>query len=157
MSKEKVTTLADAREQIQEDVICIMDSQFGEIEYVEEAKTDLCQAVVDNINKVIEGQPPSPMTLALYHGRTDPNVGMEDWGTQGPLLYVDCVLVTYADSIRLQFTGQPDIEFLHEYTESDCFYYDGVYYGDWSIQPKGSFREMGKTPELFEPEKGKQK
>lgn len=90
------------------------------------------------------------MTLDLYHGRTDPAKDMEDWGTQGPLLYVDVVLVTYCDSIRLQFTGEPDIEFLHEYVEADCFYYDGVYYGDWSVQPLGSTREMGKTPELFD-------
>lgn len=100
------------------------------------------------------------MTLDLYHGRTDPNKEMDDWGTGGPLLYVDCVLVTYNDSIRLQFTGQEDIEFLFEYVESDCFYYDGVYYGDWSVQPLGSDAEMGKTPELFDIKKslkGKEK
>ena len=93
------------------------------------------------------------MTLDLYHGRTDPNMDMEDWGTQGPLLYVEFVAVTYAESIRIQFTGQEDPEFLGNYTEADCFYYDGVYYGDWSVQPLESPREMGKSPELFDPKK----
>jgi hypothetical protein len=93
---------------------------------------------------------PNLMTLELYHGRADPNMDVDGWGTQGPLLYVDVVLVTYCDSIRLQFTGEPDIEFLNEYVEGDCFYYDGVYYGDWSVQPLGSVREMNKSPELFD-------
>jgi len=61
---------------------------------------------VDNINKVIEGQPPSPMNLDLYHVRSTPNQDMDSCGTQGPLIYVDCVVVTYANSIRLRFTGQ---------------------------------------------------
>tara|TARA_R110000824_G_scaffold399836_2_gene605886 strand:- start:183 stop:563 length:381 start_codon:yes stop_codon:yes gene_type:complete len=97
------------------------------------------------------------MTLDLHHGRADPDRDMDDWGTQGPLLYVDCVLVTYSDSIRLQFTGQPDVEFLSEYVDGDCFFYDGVYYGDWSIQPldDGEHVAQGKTPELFSPEKAK--
>jgi len=43
MSQSKVKTLFDARTQIQEDVICIMDSQLGQIEYVEEVKYHLCQ------------------------------------------------------------------------------------------------------------------
>ena len=93
------------------------------------------------------------MTLHLYHGRTDVDKDMDDWGTEGPLLYVDCVIVTYSDSIRLQFTGQDDLEFLHEYIVKDCFYYDGVYYGDWSVQPLESTRAMGATPELFDPDK----
>lgn len=46
--------LEDLREQIQDDLITIMDSQFGEVEYVEEAKDMLCQAVVDRIKPLIE-------------------------------------------------------------------------------------------------------
>ena len=80
---------------------------------------------------------------------------MDSCGTQGPLIYVDCVVVTYANSIRLRFTGQFVIQFLHDYTEGDCFYYDGVYYGDWSIQPTEDNRETGKTPEIFDQKKGR--
>jgi hypothetical protein len=34
-------------ESIQHDLICLLDSQFGEVEYVDEVKTMACQIVVD--------------------------------------------------------------------------------------------------------------
>ena len=97
------------------------------------------------------------MTLELYHGRPSPDIDMDDWGTEGPLLYVDFVSVTYSNSIRIQFTGQDDPEFLEDHVVDDCFFYDGVLYGDWSVQPLGSPREMNRSPELFDREKSKEK
>jgi len=41
-------TLEDVREQIQEDLICMLDSQIGMIEYVNEVKDMACQIIVDN-------------------------------------------------------------------------------------------------------------
>jgi hypothetical protein len=46
------TTLASCREQIQEDLISLLDSQFGLVEYVDEVKDLACQIVVDNFKKL---------------------------------------------------------------------------------------------------------
>ena len=46
----------DLRELIQDDIITCMDSHFGEVEYVEEVKTQLCQIVVDRINEYEKGK-----------------------------------------------------------------------------------------------------
>jgi uncharacterized Fe-S center protein len=43
--------VVDLRELIQGDIITCVDSHFGEVEYVEEVKTQLCQIVVDRINE----------------------------------------------------------------------------------------------------------
>jgi hypothetical protein len=43
--------LLQAKEQIQQDLITLLDSQFGEIEYLDEVKTLACQIVVDNFTK----------------------------------------------------------------------------------------------------------
>ena len=39
-------------ESIQDDLICLLDSQFGEVEYVDEVKTMACQIVVDRFKSV---------------------------------------------------------------------------------------------------------
>ena len=43
--------LVQTREQIQQDLITLLDSQFGEVEYLDEVKTLACQIVVDNFVK----------------------------------------------------------------------------------------------------------
>jgi hypothetical protein len=43
--------LLQAREQIQQDLITLLDSQFGEVEYLDEVRTLACQIVVDNFDK----------------------------------------------------------------------------------------------------------
>ena len=43
--------LLQAKEQIQQDLITLIDSQFGEVEYLDEVKTLACQIVVDNFVK----------------------------------------------------------------------------------------------------------
>jgi hypothetical protein len=43
--------LLQTREQIQQDLITLFDSQFGEVEYLDEVKTLACQIVVDNFVK----------------------------------------------------------------------------------------------------------
>lgn len=50
MSKE----LLEVREQIQEDLICLLDSQFGMIEYVDEVKDMACQIIIDNFDNLLE-------------------------------------------------------------------------------------------------------
>jgi hypothetical protein len=43
--------LVQTREQIQQDLITLLDSQFGEVEYLDEVKTLARQIVVDNFTK----------------------------------------------------------------------------------------------------------
>jgi len=43
--------LLQTGEQIQQDLITLLDSQFGEVEYLDEVKTLACQIVVDNFVK----------------------------------------------------------------------------------------------------------
>jgi hypothetical protein len=44
--------LKEIREQIQEDLISLLDSQFGEVEYVDEVKDLACQIIVDNFKQL---------------------------------------------------------------------------------------------------------
>jgi len=74
--------------------------------------------------------------LELFHGRTDPDVDMDDWGTEGPVLGpLRFVHGTYQSDVKLAPENPPDpqdeIIFL-SYVD-DMIYYDGVYYGDWSV------------------------
>jgi hypothetical protein len=47
------TDLLSVREQIQEDLICLLESQFGEVEYLNEVQDLACQIVVDNFSKLL--------------------------------------------------------------------------------------------------------
>ena len=49
MSKD----LMQVREQIQEDLICLLDSQFGMVEYVDEVKDMACQIIIDNFDNLL--------------------------------------------------------------------------------------------------------
>jgi hypothetical protein len=40
------------REQLQEDLICLLESQFGEVDYLDEVKSLACQIVIDNFNQL---------------------------------------------------------------------------------------------------------
>lgn len=47
-------TILEAREQIQEDLISLLESQFGLVEYLDEVKDMACQIVVDNFQSLLE-------------------------------------------------------------------------------------------------------
>ena len=49
------TQIQETCEQIQEDLICLLDSQFGQAEYLDEVKTMACQIVVDNFENLKTG------------------------------------------------------------------------------------------------------
>ena len=71
--------------------------------------------------------------LELFHGRRHPHEKLEDWGSQGPVFLVDYVHVTYLWDIKLGIrepAGDGDLERVE-----DLIYYDGIYYGDWSVFP----------------------
>jgi len=46
------TDILSVREQIQEDLICLLESQFGEVDYLPEVKSLVCQIVIDNFNQL---------------------------------------------------------------------------------------------------------
>lgn len=69
--------------------------------------------------------------LHLFHGRRQSDEQLEDWGfagpTFGPLASANS---TYGDPPRLQFTDASEGYFTYH---EDLIYYDGAYYGDWSL------------------------
>lgn len=69
--------------------------------------------------------------LRLFHGRTNPRQDMDDWGSDGPVLgpYL-FAHTTYAWDIKL---GKPDGNCDELYAFEDMVYYDGIYYGDWTV------------------------
>ena len=70
--------------------------------------------------------------IRLFHGRTDPNRDMDEWGCDGPVFGpYEFVHTTYANYVRLARKDGICDE-LHV-REKDMLYYDDVYYGDWSV------------------------
>jgi hypothetical protein len=47
------TDILSVREQIQEDLISLLESQFGEIDYLNEVQDLACQIVVDNFSQLL--------------------------------------------------------------------------------------------------------
>ena len=47
------TDILSVREQLQEDLICFLESQFGEIDYLSEVQDLVCQIVVDNFTQLL--------------------------------------------------------------------------------------------------------
>ena len=70
--------------------------------------------------------------IRLFHGRTDPKQDMDDWGSDGPIFGpYNFAHTTYQCRLKL---GKHDgsCDELH-IVEPDMVFYDGVYYGDWSV------------------------
>ena len=70
--------------------------------------------------------------IRLFHGRTDPEQEMNDWGSDGPIFGpYSYVHTTYGHQLKL---CRSDNMFDELFVNSeDLLYYDGVYYGDWSV------------------------
>ena len=45
--------IISVREQIQNDLICLLESQFGEVDYLSEVQDLACQIVVDNFTQLL--------------------------------------------------------------------------------------------------------
>jgi hypothetical protein len=72
--------------------------------------------------------------VELFHGRTDPDQDMEDWGDRGPILGpFKFVHTTYAGIIHLGSMDAPGDSVGDLRVDEDMVYYDGVWYGDWSV------------------------
>ena len=93
-----------------------------------------------------------PLILRLFHGRTNPDQKMDDWGSDGPVLHgVAGVYVTYQSHFRVDFTHELYCEEAKQLTgwedwDENCllmtFHDDMVmtdvsgvrmYYGDWEL------------------------
>ena len=80
---------------------------------------------------------PGGVYLELFHGRTDPSQDMDDLGTRGPVFGpLQFVHTTYNCEIKLGIPDDnADILSFHD----DMVYYDGAYYGDWSVFSESIF------------------
>ena len=82
------------------------------------------------------------MYLKLFHGRNDPARDMDDWGFDGPIFGpYQFIHTTYANFVKMSDTDGKMNE-LH-IVGPDMIYYNGSYYGDWSVyeNPDGSLIE----------------
>ena len=69
--------------------------------------------------------------LKLFHGRIDPAQDMNDWGSDGPVFGpYNFIHTTYSSLVRL---GNEDGSCCELFSYEDMLYYDGCYYGDWSV------------------------
>ena len=77
--------------------------------------------------------------LRLFHGREDPEQDMDNWGLDGPIFGpYEFVHTTYNSSIKLgKQNGDCDMLLV----AGDMLYYDGVYYGDWSVFDDRTYRD----------------
>lgn len=71
-----------------------------------------------------------PVYVQLFHGRKAPDQDMADWGEPGPVFVVDWFHVTYVNHIRMGNDGDDNMGLN---LVEDMLYYDGMYYGDWSV------------------------
>ena len=75
--------------------------------------------------------------IELFHGRADPLQDLEDWGEPGPVFGpFRFAHTTYATHIKLGADADDpqDLNIL-----GDMVYYDGMWYGDWSVFPASTF------------------
>jgi hypothetical protein len=83
---------------------------------------------------VAKGTPlvPGKMYLRLYHGRTDPDQQMEDWGFTGPTFGpLACYVHTYCCTFRMIGEDQTSEVWLE--THDDMIPWEGCFYGDLEV------------------------
>lgn len=85
--------------------------------------------------------------IRLFHGRSDPEQDMDDWGSDGPVFGpYRFVHTTYQYHLKLGCEDGTCVElFLHE----DMLFYGGVYYGDWSVFDENAYRDGNYTSTPF--------
>lgn len=75
---------------------------------------------------------PSKMYLRLFHGRTDPNQDMEDWGFTGPTFGpLSSYTHTYCSTFRAY--SEQDTSEVWLDTHGDMIRWDGCFYGDLDV------------------------
>jgi len=92
--------------------------------------------------------------IRLFHGRTDPDQDMDDWGSDVPIFGpYEFAHTTYGHLLKF---GKPDglLDELYVNRE-DLVYYDGVYYGDWSVSNGQVLKESQFQVSVFQQNKAK--
>jgi hypothetical protein len=92
-------------------------------------------------------QPGRGVYIELFHGRSPKDEELDDWGVNGPLFGpYTCVHQTYMSTIRLmKANGDEDMLWVVE----DLVYYDGVYYGDFTIYSEAYIATQSRKPSSF--------
>jgi hypothetical protein len=86
--------------------------------------------------------------IKLFHGRTDPKQEMDSWGSAGPVFGpFDWVHVTYNTEIKLGHGSDSDIELEFD---GDLVYYDGIWYGDWSVFGEDVYQNSTELQQRFQ-------
>lgn len=101
-----------------------------------------------------EDTPTKPgLYLGLFHGRTDPQESLDDWGSNGPILGpLEHVHTTYATHIKLEFETKEDARSFGFNSNAmiDLDIEDGMvvfqyhWYGDWIV----FYHESSQLPSL---------
>ena len=72
------------------------------------------------------------MYLRLYHGRTDPDQEMEEWGFVGPTFGpLSCYVHTYCCTFRIHGESGTHEVWLDKHDDMICW--QGCYYGDFEV------------------------
>lgn len=80
---------------------------------------------------------PGKMYLRLFHGRTDPNQEMDDWGFAGPVFGpLSCYVHTYCCTFRIH--AEAGNEELWLDMHDSMIHWDGCFYGDLTIFVAGA-------------------
>ena len=75
-----------------------------------------------------------PVYLQLWHGRSDPNVELEDWGEAGPIFGpLQYVHTTYGYHVKFQYAEGDKDRQCDLLAPNNMLYYDGMWYGDWGV------------------------
>lgn len=93
--------------------------------------------------------------LKLFHGRkTIDEDTSDDWGEQGPILGpLDYVHTTYAGTIHCLACDQKyDVDLI---VVEDCVYYNGWFYGDWSVTTLAQLENQHEMIEQIDEAKAK--
>jgi|GEM_PF-2018371 len=75
---------------------------------------------------------PGKMYLRLYHGRTDPDQQLDEWGFVGPTFGpLSCYVHTYCCNFRIY--GECDTNEVWLERHDDMIRWDGCFYGDMEL------------------------
>lgn len=75
---------------------------------------------------------PGKLYLRLYHGRSDPNQEMDDWGFNGPTFGpLSCYVHTYCCTFRIH--GEFNDSEIWLQAHDDMIRWDGCFYGDMEV------------------------
>tara|TARA_R110002074_G_scaffold180998_1_gene345407 strand:- start:52 stop:357 length:306 start_codon:yes stop_codon:yes gene_type:complete len=92
-------------------------------------------SIIKKYEKTSEQLEQGKMYLSLIHGRKKPDENVEDWGFDGPFIGpLSYCHITYMCHVKLAFKDGINV-FDDDaiIIKDDLLYYDGNYYGDWSI------------------------